>query len=166
MDGLLAVAREDAAGPPGAAVDVSALVAALDDDPQLAVTVEPGLTVRGDGDAIGRALANLVENARLYGPPGEPIHVDAGRRDGLVVLAVTDAGEGIPGASVELATTRFWRGPNSAGTQGSGLGLALVRATAERHGGRLAIDGPQFAIELPALTDLSELADQTAAKLV
>jgi signal transduction histidine kinase len=166
VDGLLAVAREDAAGPPSTAVDVSALVTALEDDPELVVSVEPRMAVRGDGDAIGRALANLVENAKRYGPAGEPVRVDAGLHDGLVVLAVTDAGEGIPGASVELASTRFWRGPNSAGTQGSGLGLALARATAERHGGRLTIDGPRFALELPALTDLSEVAHDTAAKVV
>jgi signal transduction histidine kinase len=165
VDGLLAVAREDAAGPPADPVDVTALVTSLEADPQLRVTAEQGLAVRGDGDAIGRALANLVDNAKRYGPAGEPIDVDA-RRDGAsVVVSVTDAGTGIPDVTVEQASTRFWRGPNSAGTRGSGLGLALVRATAERHRGRLAIAGPRFAIELPALTDLSEDAGHTASVL-
>jgi signal transduction histidine kinase len=165
VDGLLAVAREDAAGPPAGVVDVTAVVTSLDPDRRLHVSAEPGLAVRGDGDAIGRALANLVENARRYGPPGGSVEVDARRDGGAVVLSVTDAGAGIPGVSVEQASTRFWRGPNSVGTQGSGLGLALVRATAERHGGRLVIDGARFAIELPALTDLSEDTDHTAAVL-
>jgi len=165
VDGLLAVAREDAAGPPADPVDVTALVTSLEADTQLRVTAERGLAVRGDGDAIGRALANLVDNAKRYGPAGEPIDVDA-RRDGAsVVVSVTDAGTGVPGVTVAQASTRFWRGPNSAGTRGSGLGLALVRATAERHGGRLAIAGPRFAIELPALTDLSEDAGHTASVL-
>ncbi|MDX6544606.1 MAG: hypothetical protein QOG02_380, partial [Gaiellales bacterium] len=49
------------------------------------------------------------------------------------------------------------------GKQGSGLGLALVRATAQRHGGELVISGARFSIALPALTDLSDMARDTAA---
>ena len=153
VDGLLAVAREDAAGPPADPVDVTALVTSLEADPQLRVTAEQGLAVRGDGDAIGRALANLVDNAKRYGPAGEPIDVDARRHGATVVVSVTDAGgnlrrHGRAGQHPVLARSE------QCGTRGSGLGLALVRATAERHGGRLAIAGPRFAIGLPALTDL------------
>ena len=60
-----------------------------------------------------------------------------------------------PRATLEQATTRFWRGANSAGHDGAGLGLGLVRATAERHGGSLTIDGASFSIHLPAFTDVS-----------
>ena len=160
-DRLLVLAREDAAAAPVDAVSVTELVRRLDGEPGLIVSVEDGLVVAGDGDAIDRAVANLVENARLYGPPDTPVELDARRSGDDVVVAVTDAGEGLPGVSVEQASTRFWRGPNSAGSDGSGLGLALVRATAERHGGTLEIDGPRFAIRLPALTDLSEPPMQT-----
>jgi signal transduction histidine kinase len=79
------------------------------------------------------------------------------------VITVADAGAGIPPELVADAGRRFWRGPNSVGKQGSGLGLALVRATAQRHGGELVIDGARFSITLPALTDLSDTASETAA---
>jgi len=79
-----------------------------------------------------------------------------------VVLAVTDSGEGIPPHLAEAATGRFWRGPDADAAGGSGLGLALVRATAERHGGGLIIDGSRFAIELPALKPFSDGGGDTA----
>ena len=79
-----------------------------------------------------------------------------------VVLAVTDSGEGIPPHLADAATGRFWRGPDADAAGGSGLGLAIVRATAERHGGKLIVDGPRFAIELPALRPLSGGEGDTA----
>jgi signal transduction histidine kinase len=106
-------------------------------------------------------VRNLVENAQRYGTP--PIAVHAARDGDRAVITVSDAGAGIPPELVADAGRRFWRGPNSAGKQGSGLGLALVRATAQRHGGELLISGARFSIALPALTDLSDTASETAA---
>ncbi len=148
VDQLLAVAREDAADPPTTLVPLRQLLtdAVGRDGVALSVTGEP--VVRGDADAIARAVANLVENARRYGTP--PVSVTAALEDDNAVITVGDAGAGIPDDLVEEAGRRFWRGPNSAGTEGSGLGLALVRATAQRHGGELTIDGARFAIRLPA----------------
>jgi len=156
VDALLAVAREDAETPPGDVVDLARLVDEFAGDDQLVIDAAEGLRVRGDGPAIERAAANLVTNARLYGPPGERIHLRVARRDGSAVISVTDAGEGIPADLASQAATRFWRGPNSAGSEGSGLGLALVAATAQRHGGTLEIDGATFSIVLPLLRDVSE----------
>jgi two-component system OmpR family sensor kinase len=147
VDQLLAVAREDAADPPTTLVQLRQLLTEALATDGVAVTIEGDPVVRGDADAIARAVRNLVENAQRYGAP--PITVTA-RGDGQVVITVTDAGSGIPAELVEDAGRRFWRGPNSAGTEGSGLGLALVRATAQRHGGELTIDGARFAISLPA----------------
>jgi two-component system, OmpR family, sensor kinase len=156
VDTLLALAREDAASPPEGVVDLERLVTSMDGDSRVLVEAESPLAVRGDADAIRRAIANLLENARRYGPDGAPIELRARTIDGEAAISVRDRGSGIPGAALDEATTRFWRGSNAAGTEGSGLGLALVRATAERHGGRLEIDGPTFTMFLPALTDLSE----------
>jgi len=161
VDLLLAVAREDAAEPPTAPVPLARLLADTVTEQGVSVSVEGAPVVRGDGDAIARAVRNLVENAQRYGRP--PITVRAARTGDRVVITVTDAGAGIPPELVADAGRRFWRGPNSAGKQGSGLGLALVRATAQRHGGELVIDGARFSILLPALTDLSDTASDTAA---
>jgi signal transduction histidine kinase len=162
VDSLLAVAREDAATPPGGVVDLAPLMAGFAEDERLVVEAPERLEVRGDGPAIERAVANLVTNAKLYGPPGEPIRLWAGRRNGSAVISVTDRGEGIPADLAAQAATRFWRGPNSAGSEGSGLGLALVAATAERHGGRLEIEGPTLSIVLPLLRESSERLAYTA----
>ena len=162
VDSLLAVAREDAAAAPAERVDLATLVEPLGAEAGIELEVEPGLQVLGDGPAIERALDNLVANARLYGPPGETINVRLARQQERAVIAVTDRGGGIPPELAEQATTRFWRGPNSSGREGSGLGLALVRATAERHGGALRIAGSTVAIELPLLRDSSRSAAYTA----
>src|SRR5439155_17796660 len=148
VDLLLAVAREDAADPPTTPVPLRRLLTDSVSQDGVAVSVEGEPVVRGDADAIARAVRNLVENAQAYGSP--PITVTAGRHGDRVAIIVSDAGAGIPAELVEAAGRRFWRGPNSAGTDGSGLGLALVRATAQRHGGELAIDGARFTITLPA----------------
>jgi signal transduction histidine kinase len=151
VDQLLAVAREDAADPPTTLVPLRKLLTEDVATDGVAVSVEGDPVVRGDADAIARAVRNLVENAQRYGAP--PITVTAIQDDGQVVITVTDAGSGIPADLIDEAGRRFWRGPNSAGTEGSGLGLALVRATAQRHGGELTIDGARFAITLPASDD-------------
>ncbi len=151
VDLLLAVAREDAADPPTTLVPLRRLLAESVTQPGVTLTVAGDPVVRGDADAISRAVRNLVENAQRYGTP--PITVTALRTGEPAVITVTDAGTGIPADQVEAAGRRFWRGPNSAGSEGSGLGLALVRATAVRHGGELAIDGASFSIVLPATDD-------------
>jgi signal transduction histidine kinase len=121
--------------------------------------------VRGDRDALERALANLVDNARRHGPAGGRVEVDCRGASGEAWLTVTDTGPGIAAGQADLATERFWRGPGAAGGGGSGLGLALVRATAERHGGTLAIAGSTFTIRIPALKPLSERPATTKSDL-
>ena len=118
------------------------------------VAAEP-IVVRGDRAALERALTNLVQNARRYGPPGGRIAVAVERSDeGRARVSVSDEGDGLRLDETRLAFTRFWRGRPDA--DGSGLGLAIVRATAERHGGRAYAEGARFTIELPALRDVSE----------
>jgi signal transduction histidine kinase len=158
VDELLALAREDAADLPHTPVRLDELAQAAAGGRVTATIEDPGL-VRGDGQALERALRNLVENALRHGPVDEPVGVSLTRRGDEVRLTVADTGAGIPPGLVDAATTRFWRGDDARAHPGSGLGLALVRATAERHGGRLEIDGARFSIVLPALTRLS--GDQT-----
>jgi two-component system, OmpR family, sensor kinase len=151
---LLTLSREDAGGDQDDEVRLDVLareVAA--GDAQVNVEASASVAVRGDRAALERALLNLVDNARRYGPPGGRITIAARQGEGFARLSVRDQGPGLNKAEAEHAFERFWRGEH--GEPGSGLGLAIVRATAERHGGRVRVSGAEFTIELPALTDFS-----------
>jgi two-component system, OmpR family, sensor histidine kinase MprB len=87
--------------------------------------------VHGDPDALERAVANLVDNAVKWSPPGGRvlISLEAGALD------VADAGPGIPDSDLKFVFDRFYRSPAARAHPGSGLGLAIVRQVAEAHGG-------------------------------
>jgi signal transduction histidine kinase len=143
-DDLLVLSREDAAAAaPDAEVRLDELVRGLDAD---AVETAPVL-VRGDREALARAVGNLVANARRHGRGAVTVRVEA--VGGLARLDVSDEGPGVGEAEREQVFERFHG-------RGSGLGLAIVRATAERHGGRAYAHGARFTIELPSLTQASE----------
>lgn len=161
-DDLLTLSREEAAATPRDAVrlDLLAHDAASDDGLVDVVAPEP-VTVRGEADALGRALANLVRNAHVHGPAGGRVVVSVEETGGVVKLSVEDEGEGLRAEEAKLAFQRFWR--SGADRPGSGLGLAIVRATAERHGGRAYAEEARFTIELPALRKLSDSPATTEA---
>ncbi|MEY2442263.1 MAG: two-component system, OmpR family, sensor kinase, partial [bacterium] len=159
LDDLLALAREDAAAPlAGEPVALEEIArAAAGADPGAVVVVEPGAgeaRVLGERLTLERAVSNLVRNAREHGPGGGEITVTVAREGDTATVSVADEGPGLDAPGAEHAFERFWRAPG-AGGEGSGLGLAIVRAIAERHGGRVRVDGSHFVIELPVLRDLS-----------
>lgn len=117
--------------------------------------------VRGDRAALERAIDNLVLNGRRHGPPGGQITLSLGSSNGVARLTVADEGSGLRPDEAELAFQRFWR--RGQDQSGSGLGLPIVRAIAERHGGRAYADGPRFTIELPVVRDFSESGGTTDA---
>lgn len=158
VDELLALAHEDAGEPPTEPVRLDQLAQPLASGRVHVQAEDPGW-VRGDAGALGRALANLVDNAMRHGPADGTVRVSVTRTGDVVQLAVADEGPGIPPEVAEFATQRFWRGESAGAGDGSGLGLALVRATAERHAGTLEISGPRMVIQLPALTPLSRPPD-------
>jgi two-component system sensor histidine kinase MprB len=98
-------------------------------DRPFAVELEPTV-VRGVAQRLDRALANLLDNAERWSPPGEPIEVTVGGGE----LVVRDHGPGIADADLPFVFDRFYRAPTARGTPGSGLGLAIVRQVAETHG--------------------------------
>ena len=71
------------------------------------------------------------------------------RDDDIARLSVVDEGEGPDPAEHDRLFERFWRGSGASERPGSGLGLSIVAAIAERHGGRVLVNGPRFTIELP-----------------
>jgi two-component system sensor histidine kinase HydH len=107
--------------------------------------------VRADGDLICQVLLGLLSNAAEAAPAGSEVALAAEARDGLIELAVADAGPGVPpelrGRVFEpFFTTR---------ARGTGLGLAVARQIVEAHGGRIAVDegaggGARFTVRLPA----------------
>jgi two-component system sensor histidine kinase MprB len=108
--------------------------------------------VAGLPDRLGRAIANLLDNAAKYSPEGTTVEIDL--HDGE--LAVRDHGPGIPEDDRPHVFDRFYRGTTSRGRPGSGLGLAIVRQVAETHGGTIAVyegagGGSRFVLSLPGL---------------
>jgi signal transduction histidine kinase len=114
----------------------------------------PPATVRGEERLLRRAVRNLLENARRYGGDGVEARLDAA--DGAVRLIVCDRGPGVPEAYRERIFEPFFRLPGHAEREGGvGLGLALVRQIAERHGGEVRCapregGGSCFTLTLPA----------------
>ena len=114
------------------------------------------MLVRGDAGELARALENLVENALVHGPDGGSVTVSVVRDDGRVWLTVRDEGPGPDPGDADRLFERFWRGPATSGRPGSGLGLSIVAAIAQRHAGLVRVDGSAFTLDLPALEPLDE----------
>jgi two-component system phosphate regulon sensor histidine kinase PhoR len=88
-----------------------------------------------DQEAIALAVINLLDNAVKYGGQ-TPIELRLRRRRSVVDVSVRDHGPGIPQDSLRLVFDRFYRGPDTGPTRGSGIGLSLVKHIAQAHGGR------------------------------
>jgi two-component system, OmpR family, sensor histidine kinase RstB len=113
------------------------------------------VTVRGDPRLLRRMIRNLLENARRHGAP--PIDVRVSRAEGGAELRVSDHGPGIPDAEREGVFRPFYRFTDGGERAGAGLGLALVRQIARRHGGDARYlgreqSGGSFIVTLEAST--------------
>ncbi len=121
----------------------------------LTLSVPDTLTILGDRDMLQQAVANLLDNAIKFSPPGGAILLEAVLADRHVRLSVSDRGPGIPEADRARAAERFFRGEQARHTPGSGLGLALVQAVASLHEGSLlladAAPGLRATLTLPAM---------------
>jgi two-component system OmpR family sensor kinase len=156
---LLVLARADRDRLPvnRAEVDVGALLAAVAARyPAEKVAVAEGgakaITIGADRARLEQALGNLVDNALAHGAP--PVRLSAVRRQGAVELHVADAGKGFPPDFLPQAFDRFSQASPGDGGSGTGIGLAIVRAIAEAHGGTAAAGnrdgGADVWLTLPA----------------
>ncbi|MFD7940242.1 ATP-binding protein [Streptomyces sp. NPDC059755] len=160
---LLLLARLDAGEGPvaGARVDPAALAREeAAGRPEVTVVVEPGESapgeVAGSRGQLGRVLANLLDNAHRHARSA--VTVTVRRAGGQVVVEVADDGDGVPEADRERIFERFVRLDDARGRDdgGAGLGLAIARDVAVRHGGTLTVrrtptGGALFELRLPTV---------------
>jgi len=118
---------------------------------------EPALpVVAADPDALERVLTNLISNAIKYSPTGSTVRVGARSLAGAVAIEVADAGRGIPADVVHRVFEPYYRVPDAAGVaHGTGIGLAVVKALVEAHGGTVRVDsaptiGTRVTVVLPS----------------
>jgi signal transduction histidine kinase len=110
--------------------------------------------IPGDRDLLFLAVYNLLDNALKFTHPGDTIEVRAVEDGRVVTVEVADTGPGIPEDELPHVFEELYRGQGARGTEGSGLGLALVRAIVERHGGTVIVrsregEGTVFTLHLP-----------------
>jgi two-component system OmpR family sensor kinase len=151
----------DFAGVVGDAVETAR---AVDPDRPLTLASEP-VQVLGDGERLRQIVDNLLSNARAHTPPGTPVSVSVGSDEGEAYVEVSDSGPGIADEEVARVFERFYRADESRSraSGGVGLGLSIVAAVAEAHGGLVAArsphgEGATFRIVLPLLSGKDEPA--------
>jgi two-component system OmpR family sensor kinase len=164
VDDLLLLARLDQGRPlEEHPVDLTRITRDAVDDAHTVAPNRPidyapngAIVVSGDEVRLRQVLANLMQNALRHTPPETPIHVRVESGDDTATIEVCDEG---PGMSSEVAAhvfERFWRGDPSRqrASGGAGLGLAIVAAIADAHGGRAEVEsepghGATFRVVLP-----------------
>ena len=130
-------------------------VMAREKDLELALKLDTGLEpILGDFNQLHRAVANLVSNAIKFTPRGGRVTVSSQMTKKNIVLTVKDTGIGIPAEEISSLFSEFQRLSGSANTEGTGLGLFIVKTLVEAHGGSVAVEseigaGTTFTILLP-----------------
>jgi len=141
--------------------EAAAEIGPVAEDHALEIDAEPAL-VSGARDDLHRLVLNLIENAVKHTPPGTHVRASTATRNGEALLLVEDDGPGIPEELRSRLFDRFVRGAgdrSAAGGdrgRGSGLGLSIVRAVAQSHGGSVAFEsangrGARFVVRLPSM---------------
>ena len=132
---------------------------------------DAGAQVYGDEQLLVTAVHNLIANAIQYSPDAFRVGVGVTVANGVVEIAVTDQGVGIPEGERERVFERFFRVDNarSRHTGGTGLGLAIVKHAVQNHGGDVRVwsqqgSGSTFTIRLPEASQAPKPASTPAAK--
>ncbi|GAC1424378.1 MAG: hypothetical protein NVSMB54_07070 [Ktedonobacteraceae bacterium] len=113
------------------------------------------MLIQADADMLMRVFSNLCANAIRHTPAGGSVTIEARPQGDMLLVSVSDTGEGIPPEAISLIFERFYRADNArqSATGGSGLGLAIVRAIVEAHGGTVHAEnnpsGARIVFTLP-----------------
>ena len=142
---ILVLARVDADNASAETVDLNALLGTLQKDAQLGspeqtvrLDAEPHLTLTGWPTMIERAVDNLLRNAQRFNPEGQAIEMQATRQGERIMVSVRDHGPGVQDEHLSQLGEPFYRAPGQTAA-GHGLGLAIAKRAAERHGGSLTL---------------------------
>ena len=125
-----------------------------DEGGRLTLEAPPTLAIQGNRELLAQALVNLIENATKHGRGTRPpvLTLRLVQKGGEARLSVSDNGPGVPATERERVQQRFARLDASRTTEGTGLGLALVRAVVRLHGGTLSLSDTEPGAEEPGLT--------------
>ena len=144
-------------------VDLSAVLEELSEyisvlcqqqDIHLVCDIEPGIFVLGDRQHLEEMVNNLISNSIKYIANDRRIGIDLRRADSSATITVRDSGVGIPPESLARIFDRFYRAPSNYKSNGMGVGLAITKKIAEKHGGKISTEsqigkGSSFTISLP-----------------
>lgn len=114
--------------------------------------------VSADQSLLTRALFNVLENAIKYSPSGTTVRLRHSSAEGWLECRISDQGPGIAAQDLPELFSQYRRFDSSQGSEGLGLGLTMVKAVVERHGGRISCEsvvgkGTTFSLQLPLLDD-------------
>jgi two-component system, OmpR family, heavy metal sensor histidine kinase CusS len=149
VDNLLFVARVDAASEPiarkrfdacAAVEKIAAFYQTVAEDHHVTITCSGEGHIYADPDLFERALGNLLDNALRFTPESGSIQIGLSEHDGRFEVAVSDNGRGIDPEHLPRVFDRFYRADSSRGSDGAGLGLALVKSIVDLHGGSAIIE--------------------------
>ncbi|WP_282759113.1 HAMP domain-containing sensor histidine kinase [Komagataeibacter saccharivorans] len=145
-------------------LDVADLYEAVAEEHEIALALDlpAHLSFYGDRSLVQQAVANMLDNAIKFSPPGGTVFLRAQIREispgritgptgeGMLDLSVSDEGIGMTEADMARATERFFRAEKARNTPGAGLGLSMVRAIVQLHGGRmhLSAHNPGLTVSL------------------
>jgi two-component system OmpR family sensor kinase len=178
VEDLLALARLDqlpeAARVPvdvaGLARDAAADARAAAPDRDVTVTADEPVRVLGDASQLRQVIGNLTRNALVHTPPGTPVELRTAVEGDHALIEVRDHGHGLPTDRTDELFERFWRSDpgRGRGPAGAGLGLSIVAAIVDAHGGRVSAanapgGGALFRVRLPAHSEPREPLSQLSA---
>jgi two-component system heavy metal sensor histidine kinase CusS len=179
VDNLLFVARVDAARESIARKQFDARAAiekiatfyqTVADDHHVTISCSGAGQIYADPDLFERAVGNLLDNALRFTPENGSIQIALSKHDSGFEVAVSDDGCGIASEHLPRVFDRFYRAESSRGSDGAGLGLALVKSIVDLHGGSASIQsevgrGTTVRLTFPAMSQRDHASVDGPAKL-